>query len=103
MGTNRIYRIFVLAGLAAAGVGAVGPTADATHYPGHFLVGSSIYDNLTRLINRPVKLLLRGGGEIRGTVREIGTKLVRLEGPSGEQSLVLMDEVAVLVSEAGSP
>ena len=103
MGTNRTLVISAVAVLGLIGLGAIGSTAHAGHYPGHFLVGSSIYDNLSRLVNRPVNLLLKGGGQVQGVVREIGTKLVRLDGPSGEQSLVVEDEIAVLISEPARP
>jgi hypothetical protein len=99
MGTHRTLTISAIAALALAGFGAVGPAAHA----GPFLVGSSIYDNLSRLVNRPVTLMLKGGGQAQGIVREIGTKLVRLEGPSGEQSLVVVDEIAVLNTEPAHP
>jgi hypothetical protein len=103
MGINRDRIISAMAGLALGSLGVFGTTAHAEHYPGHFLVGSSIYDNLSRLVNRPVKVLIKGGGEVDGVVREIGTKLVRLEGPSGEESLVVVDEIAVLIAGPGHP
>ncbi|RMD68501.1 MAG: hypothetical protein D6819_09215 [Gammaproteobacteria bacterium] len=62
----------------------------------HFLIGSSIYNNLTRLINKDVHLMLKGGGEIEGRVRAVGNNLVHLLGPNGTESLVVVDEVVVL-------
>ncbi|RMD68086.1 MAG: hypothetical protein D6819_10195 [Gammaproteobacteria bacterium] len=62
----------------------------------HFLIGSSIYNNLTRLINRDVHLMLKGGGEISGRVRAVGNNLVHLLGPDGTESLVVADEIVVL-------
>ncbi len=100
MVTKTIRLVSAVTTLALLGLG-TGPVAHATHYPGHLLIGSSIYDNFSRLINRPVKLLLKGGGEVHGIVREVGTKLVRLDGPDGEDSLVVVDEVAVLITEPG--
>lgn len=79
------------------------PALQASHYPGHFLVGSSLYDNLSRLTNRPVKLLIKGGGEVRGVVREVGVHVVRLDGHDGEEILVAADQIAVLIVERAEP
>jgi hypothetical protein len=62
----------------------------------HFLLGSSLYNNLSALLNQNVKIILRGGGEIGGAVTGVGNNLVRLEGPAGYESLVVIDEIAVL-------
>lgn len=79
------------------------PVLHASHYPGHFLVGSSLYDNLSRLTNRPVRLIIKGGGEVRGVVREVGVHVVRLDGHDGEEILVAADQIAVLITEKGQP
>jgi hypothetical protein len=62
----------------------------------HFLLGSSLYNNLSALVNQNVKIILKGGGEITGAVTGVGNNLVRLEGPTGYESLVVIDEIAVL-------
>jgi hypothetical protein len=64
--------------------------------PAHFLLGSSLYNNLSGLLNQKVKLVLKGGGEIEGIVTGVGNTLVRLENPAGSESLVVIDEIAVL-------
>jgi hypothetical protein len=64
--------------------------------PGPFLLGSSLYNNLSALLNHQVRLILKGGGEIEGAVTGVGNNLVRLEGPAGSESLVVIEEIAVL-------
>lgn len=70
----------------------------------HFLLGSSLYNNLSALINQHVKLILKGGATTEGMVTGVGDTLLRLESPGGFESLVVIEEIAVLsVQKKPSP
>jgi len=70
----------------------------------HFLLGSSLYNNLSALINQHVKLILKGGATTEGVVTGVGDTLLRLESIGGMESLVVIDEIAVLsVQKKASP
>jgi len=71
-------------------------TSTLAAQPAHFLLGSSLYNNLSALLNHQVRLILKGGGEIEGVVTGVSNNLVRLEDPAGSESLVVIEEIAVL-------